>query len=307
MNPLMPNVSLTELDLFLRVGKLKSLRECSRQLNMTPGAISKVLKRLEQKLDATLMTRSISGIVLTSEGSELIQMAEKMLQLAAQASPKLGRRQGFKEKVWGIGAVSFLSSRLISQCVPTLARLRPNTRFRVVEFTTNELVSYGLNGAFEIAVHGEPLEWTRVWSTHEIGALTWGLFAATNHPLTKLKSVAESDVIRYPFTMPTQWTTQGFLRGDDQCPVPWGRRFPGHEAVTAETSLEIVQASQQLTFVPSILAQRSLNANLVRQLKVKDWPSVQKSIYLSIRDDLISKPFLQSLTDVIGRRLRTPS
>ncbi len=299
----MPSISLTELDLFLRVGKLKSVRECARQEHMTPGALSKIMKRLEKKLGATLFRRSVAGVLLTTEGNELIQVAESMLRMTLQISPQFSKQHGFKEKVWSIGSISFLSSRLTSGCVHALAQLRPNTRFRIVEFTHNELVSHGLNGAFEIAIHIEPLDWTRVWSSREVGKLRWCLYGRANHPLTKLSTVSEADVVRYPFTMPVGWTLQGFARGEDHCPVPWGIRFPGHEAVTAETSLEIVQSSQQLTFVPAILGQKAVDANLVREIRVKDWPVVEKKIYLSVRDDLISKPFLQSLVEVIGAKL----
>jgi DNA-binding transcriptional LysR family regulator len=303
MNSLMPNISLLELDLFLRVSKLKSLRESARQLGMTSGAVSKILKRLEKKLGITLLRRSVSGVLLTPEGKELVQLAEGMVSMTTRISPKLRSQRGFSEKVWSIGSISFLSSRLISGCVHSLAQMRPNSRFRIVEFTHNELVSHGLNGAFEISLHIGSLDWTRVWSSRPVGKLRWALYASADHPLSRMKTVSEQDVIRYPFTVPTDWSSQGFTRGEDHCPVPWGVRFPGHEAVTAETSIEIVQSSQQITFVPTLLARKSEAAGQIREIHVQDWPVVEKQIYLSIRDDMVSRPFLKSLTDVIGEKL----
>ena len=220
-----------------------------------------------------------------------------------QVSPRFAGKHSTKEKVWGIGSISFISTKVISQCVHVLSKQRAHTRFRIVEFTHNELVSHGLNGAFEIAIHIGPLEWTRVWSSHEVGKIRWGLFARANHPLCALESVSESDAIQYPFTMPTGWSPQGFTRGEDFCPVPWGVRFPGHEAVTAETSLELVSSSEQLTFVPAIIAKRSVDAGLIEEIEVEEWPVVERKIYLSVRDDMISKPFLQSLTKVFGEVL----
>ena len=303
MEDLLPNVSLMELDLFLRVSKLKSLREAARQLDLTPGAVSKILKRLEEKMGISLFHRSTSGIVLTSDGNELIQVAESLGRMMGQVSPRFAGKHSTKEKVWGIGSISFISTKVISQCVHVLSKQRAHTRFRIVEFTHNELVSHGLNGAFEIAIHIGPLEWTRVWSSHEVGKIRWGLFARANHPLCALESVSESDAIQYPFTMPTGWSPQGFTRGEDFCPVPWGVRFPGHEAVTAETSLELVSSSEQLTFVPAIIAKRSVDAGLIEEIEVEEWPVVERKIYLSVRDDMISKPFLQSLTKVFGEVL----
>ncbi|OYZ13612.1 MAG: hypothetical protein B7Y39_17165 [Bdellovibrio sp. 28-41-41] len=303
MSLLMPNVGLADLDLFFRAAKLKSLRECARQLDMTPGAVSKAIKRLEQKVGKSLLRRSVSGILLTSEGNELMEIAEKVLKLTAPMAPaSIKKNSG--NKVWGIGSSSFISSRLLPPLLEPVCVTRARTRFRLVEFGNNSLVAQGLNGAFEMAVHIGVLEWTRVWSSYEIGNLRWALYGAKNHPLTKLKTIASSDVVKYPFVMPTGWSSQGFIRGEDQCPLPWGIRFSGHEATTGETALEIVIGSQHLAFVPVILAQRGVDFGLISEIKVDDLPTVEKKIYLSVRDDLVPSSLLQVVTKLVKENLK---
>ena len=302
MNGLMPNVGLADLDLFLRVAKLKSLRECARQLGMTPGAVSKAIRRLEEKVNKSLLRRSAAGIRLTAEGHELMNIAEKVLNLTSSLAPEAMKKTK-AEKVWGIGSLSFLSSRLLPWLLEPACQVRPSTRFRLVEFSHNQLVALGLGGAFEMAVHIGPLDWTKVWSSHELGKMSWGLYGRSGHPLTKQKIVQGTDVIQYPFVMPTGWSAQGFIRGEDFCPAPWGMRFPGHEATTAETALEIVSQTTQLAFVPSILAQRSVEFNLLKEIKVADWPHVEKKIYLSVRDDMVSSSLLKLVTGLIQERL----
>lgn len=299
----MPNVGLADLDLFFRAAKLKSLRECARQLDMTPGAVSKAIKRLEQKVGKSLLRRSVSGILLTSEGNELMEIAEKVLRLTAPMAPASSKKNS-GNKVWGIGSLSFISSRLLPPLLDPICESRTRTRFRLVEFGNNALVAHGLNGAFEMAVHIGALEWTRVWSSYEIGNMRWALYGAKNHPLTKLKTIASSDVIKYPFIMPTGWSSQGFIRGEDHCPLPWGIRFAGHEATTAETALEIIIASQHLAFVPVILAQRAVDFGLISEIKVEEWPIVEKKIYLSVRDDLVPSSLLQMITKLIRENLK---
>ncbi len=298
----MPNVGLADLDLFFRAAKLKSLRECARQLDMTPGAVSKVIKRLEQKVGKSLLRRSVSGILLTSEGNELMEIAEKVLKLTAPMAPTAKKNPG--NKVWGIGSLSFISSKLLPPLLETLCDSRSRTRFRIVETGNNQLVANGLNGAFEMAVHIGPLEWTRVWSSYEIGKMRWALYARRDHPLTKMKTVTTSDVIKYPFVMPTGWTAQGFIRGDDQCPIPWGVRYSGHETTTGETALEIVVASSHLVFVPVILAHRMESVGLISEIEVTDMPVVEKKIFLSVRDDLVPSSLLQAVTKLIKENLR---
>ena len=298
----MPNVGLADLDLFFRAAKLKSLRECARQLDMTPGAVSKAIKRLEQKVGKSLLRRSVSGILLTSEGNELMEIAEKVLRLTAPMAPASSRKNS-AAKVWGIGSLSFFSSRLLPPLLEPICESRPRTRFRLVEFGNDNLVAQGLNGAFEMAVHIGALEWTRVWSSYEIGSMRWALFATKDHPLHKIKSVTSLDVVKYPFVMPTGWSSQGFIRGEDHCPIPWGVRNSGHEATTGETALEIIASSQHLAFVPVILAQRPLKFGLISEIDVEDWPRVEKKIYLSVRDDLVPSSLLQVVTKLLKENL----
>lgn len=301
MSLLMPNVGLADLDLFFRAAKLKSLRECARQLDMTPGSVSKSIKRLEKKIGKSLLRRSVSGILLTSEGHELMEIAEKILRLTLPLDPNA--KKSITQKVWGIGSLSFISSRLLAPNLESLSKSRGQTRFRLVEFGNNQLVAHGLNGAFEIAVHIGQLEWTRVWSTYEIGSMRWALYGGAEHPLTKLKVVGSADVAKYPFVMPTGWSSQGFIRGEDHCPLSWGSRYAGHEATTAETALEIVTASSHLVFVPVLLAQRNVDHGLISEINVADWPQVEKKIFLSVRDDLVSSSLLQSVTRMIKQNL----
>ena len=296
----MPDVGLADLDLFLRVAKLKSLREGARQVDMTPGAVSKAIKRLEGKVGRTLLRRSVAGILLTAEGNELMAFAEKVLNWAEPILTPATKNK--TDKVWGIGSLSFLSSRLVPPLLEPICGEK-NIRFRIVEFGHNQLVPHGLNGAFEMAVHIGPLEWTRVWSSHELGKMRWCLYAHAAHPLTELKPIRGSEVVKFPFVMSTGWSAQGFARGEDHCPAPWGVRFSGHEATTAETALEIVLHTDHLAFVPQILAQRSVESGLLREIKVADWPIVEKKVYLSVRDDLVSNSLLKNVSTYMSEKL----
>ncbi len=302
MNTLLPNVGLADLDLFFRAAKLKSIRECARQLDVTPGSVSKSIKRLEGKVGKRLLRRSVSGILLTSEGNELMEIAEKVLQLTAPLAPSTTKKSS--NKMWGIGSLSFLSSRLLPYVVEPICQTRSKTRFRIIEVGGTNIVTYGLNGAYEMAVHIGSLEWTRVWSTYEIGNMRWALYGNSDHPLTKLKNVTTADVVKYPFVMPIEWGSQGFSRGEDHCPIPWGARFLGQETTTGETALTIVSSSQHLVFVPVILAQRTVDYGLISEIKVSDWPVVEKKVYLSVRDDLVPTSLVHQATQLIRAHLK---
>ena len=66
-----PDITLFELELFSEVARHSSLRGVARQKGLTPGHVSKSLKRLERKLGVSLFRRSSTGVVLSPEGQRL--------------------------------------------------------------------------------------------------------------------------------------------------------------------------------------------------------------------------------------------
>ena len=296
-----PEVSLFDLYLFVQASRQKSLRELSRQLDLQPAHVSKALRRLETKLGLTLFRRTTTGIVLSKEGKDLIPIAEEIClnsEILTQRAHGLVRSV---ETVFGIGSMSFLCQRYLSSCIELLSKEKYPDRFRLVEFTHNQLVSHGLDGAFEATVHIGKLSWTNLWESHEVGRMTWNLYARADHPLHDVAT--EEEVLQFPFIVPTDWTQNGFVTGGDFCPASWYRRRRGHEAATAETALEIVKSTQNLTFVPDLVARQGLAAGRIKLVRVKGWARVDQMIYLTIRIDKVPKPFFKRMLQVLQAEL----
>jgi DNA-binding transcriptional LysR family regulator len=298
---LTPDISLFEMDLFVRASRLKSLRELARQLELKPAHVSKVIKRLETKLGTRLLKRSVSGVLLTPEGMELLKTAESICQLSDDLLPSLRRGgAGPEQRILSVGSISFLCRHYLVGCLIPLVNEKRNYRYRIVEFTHNELVSHGLNGAFEVAVHIESLQWTKTWTSRRLGPMKWGLYGRAGHPLLKRgHSVAEGEVVKYPFIVPTDWSSQGFTIGEDHCPLSWRERLKGHESSTAETAMELVAETDQLTFIPEVLTRRAVEEGQIQEIEVDGWPRVQKDIYVSVRSDLVSKQYLTALVEAL--------
>jgi DNA-binding MarR family transcriptional regulator len=60
-----------KLTYFSVLARTENIRKSSEILNITPSALSKIVKQLEEELGVTLLSPSGRGIVLTAEGREL--------------------------------------------------------------------------------------------------------------------------------------------------------------------------------------------------------------------------------------------
>lgn len=299
MKSFVSDISLHELDIYSRVAKTGTIRECARQLNTTAGAVSKVITRIENRIGHQLLKRTTTGVTLTTFGSDLLKFADQVLKLAMEH--RLNNSSLKKSKIWTLASLSFVCNRILPSIISKISSSRPNDRFRLYEVGNAQMVTQGLLGAFEVAIHFGDLEWTRMWSSEFVGNMKWGLYAGLNHPLRSQFEVLSTHVLRYPFVMPSQWTQQGFLRGDDFCPSPWELRIPGYESSTGESALEIASMTNQLVFVPAILASRFVKMNMIEEVVVADWPKIQKPMFLTVRDDVVPTSIFQSLSSELKK------
>ncbi|ORT51246.1 LysR family transcriptional regulator [Vibrio sp. qd031] len=76
---------LPDLAAFIVVAKEKSFTEAAKQLQVTPSALSKLVKRLERALQAQLFVRSTRKLAITPIGEEVVLQAQQMLNAAQQA------------------------------------------------------------------------------------------------------------------------------------------------------------------------------------------------------------------------------
>ena len=293
------DVSLRDLEIFVMASRTQSLREVARQMDLLPAHTSKIIKGLERKLGTQLFKRSAAGIMLTPEGLEALEIAERICEISREMSPQAGQRQSqTAEKLWTCGSIGFLATYILSPAICRFqASSKKNLRFRLVEFTHNDLVGLGLKGAFEIAMHIEELEWTSVWESYLLGKLKWKLYGRRDHPLQN--GCSENEVLKYRFIVPTDWGTRGYQIGEDFCPLPVRRRLKGNEATTAETALEICSHSDQLTFVPEVLANKWCATGAMKSIEVADWPVQDKDIYLSVRADLVPRSIAENFLKLL--------
>ena len=76
--------SLTSLVAFEAAARHRSLKRGAEELNVTPGAISRQVKLLEDELGVSLFLRAQTGLVLTAEGEELYAVLSHIFSRAAE-------------------------------------------------------------------------------------------------------------------------------------------------------------------------------------------------------------------------------
>jgi DNA-binding transcriptional LysR family regulator len=296
------SLKLKDLEIFLEVNRAKSIREVARRMNLTPGQISKSIQQLEAKLGTKLYKRSVSGVLPTTQGSELLEIAQDFVDSGERIKQLIsGQGKTKLTKTITIASTSFLNTHLTTVAACQYSQHNPNSLFRFLDMAPDQLVPIALRGVFEVAVHYGHIPWPTTWTSEKVGKSKNVLIARADHPLPKKPTLKQ--VMEYPFVIPTYWTQEGLVRGNDQFPVAVSKRKGGFETATAHAALPIILNTDQLAFVPEILIRADVENKNLRVITCPEIATVERDVYLSVRSDLVSDSMFKGLADRISKNL----
>ncbi|HEX6569723.1 MAG TPA: LysR family transcriptional regulator, partial [Acidimicrobiales bacterium] len=87
-------MTLTQLEAFVLVARLGSVKSAARALGVSEPAVSGALAALRRHLGDPLVARTGDGMELTRGGQRLLPIASQMVHLAAEATGAVGVGRG---------------------------------------------------------------------------------------------------------------------------------------------------------------------------------------------------------------------
>ncbi|MBS3810175.1 MAG: LysR family transcriptional regulator [Desulfobacterales bacterium] len=85
-----PDLDINQLRAFVTVAELKSFTRAALRLNRTQSAVSMQVRRLEQNMGRSLLTRTKGGVGLTESGRVMLEYARRILKLNDEVMAEIG-------------------------------------------------------------------------------------------------------------------------------------------------------------------------------------------------------------------------
>jgi DNA-binding transcriptional LysR family regulator len=181
---------LAELRAFTTVVASGSLGRAADVLHVTQPALSRTIRRLEQKVGEPLFERHSKGMQLTSIGRALLPHATLLKQESELATEEIRAMRGLAKGTIRIGAIASIASLVLPTLIGRVVDKWPGLRVQVIEdvweYLAQALVKYEVDLALGVVVP----------DTDEIVAVSdcrWGdtshIVAAKNHPLRKRRQL----------------------------------------------------------------------------------------------------------------------
>jgi DNA-binding transcriptional LysR family regulator len=100
-------MTLTQLNAFVLVARLGSVRAAAGALSVSESAVSQAITALRQDLGDQLITRSQAGMTLTPGGTRLLGTASQIVVLGAEAHAAVRAAQGAPEQLRIVATSTF--------------------------------------------------------------------------------------------------------------------------------------------------------------------------------------------------------
>jgi LysR family transcriptional regulator, low CO2-responsive transcriptional regulator len=100
-------MTLTQLNAFVLVARLGSVRAAASALGVSESAVSQAITALRQDLGDQLITRSQAGMTLTPGGARLLGTASQIVVLGAEAHAAVRAGQGAPEQLRVVATSTF--------------------------------------------------------------------------------------------------------------------------------------------------------------------------------------------------------
>lgn len=282
------DLNIDDLRKLLVLGQRQHLQLSAQQLNITAGALSKVLKKIEEDLQTPLFDRMGRQLVLNQQGRKYLKYAQAIVHEYDQMrSEFLGDNSQLNIVISG-------PAILFESMIERLQSVLPaqGVEFRFNNVFEGEAISQVQSGQSHLAiVTGEAKsDWQSAgFQTVPLHSSKNCLVMSAQHPLATQDNLNVSDVLDYPFVCPTMSAFCGRKRGEgsDGWPDHIHPRFIQYRVDDLHTQLSFIGASQAIGFLPDCLALR--NGVIKKDRKVmRDIPIVEEQYFLVYQPSLAS-------------------
>lgn len=296
---------LTQIRVFLEIVESGSIRAAARKLQVSPPAITKSLRQLEEELHVRLLERTQHGVVVSPAGRVLAARARVIQSELRRAEEDLAHFAGAGggSVAFGVGPTGMLL--IVPDAVDQFRRRYPDTRIRIVE---------GRHPALLPLVRDETLDFAlglRPGVKLDAGLTFRPLFqhdetvvARRGHPLANAKSLAQLADARWMSPLPRSTDdllTRVFMSTGLPPPAPAIEcdSIPGIVALLAKSDMIALMSRRMLARPPA--------RDALQEIPVADqWPKIAHGIFTRADAPLtrVAAAMAQSVSAVARRLAR---
>lgn len=149
-------MNLRFIEAFLWVARLQSFKGAAEKLHTTQAAISSRIATLESEIGARLFERDNRSVTLTYRGTELIPLAERMMELRERMRSSIGEKKDFTGTL-RIGVIETVAHTWLPTLLSRFSQVYPRVTIELYSDITPGLREELLRGKLDCALLTEEI------------------------------------------------------------------------------------------------------------------------------------------------------
>jgi|GEM_PF-1937563 DNA-binding transcriptional LysR family regulator len=243
-------MELTELRYFYNVATTRSFSKGAKLSYVTPPAISKAIKKLEDDLDAQLFVRTTRRVNLTDRGEILLNHCRTVFEQIDAIRRDLDDADGNIRGEVRIGANEVFSAFLLPTALSKIVREHPGLVPHSYEMIPSQ-IEHGLSeGTLDLGFTlGEAQRDDIV--TKLVDTSPGVLVCGAGHPLYEKGVVTPEDLLTHPSVVP-EFFGRDYLPSLDQFPVHRYKRRVGATVELMQMRVQMAVDGVYLGYYPEV-------------------------------------------------------
>jgi DNA-binding transcriptional LysR family regulator len=281
------------LPVFLAVAESGSVVRASRELGLTPAAVSRTVRLLEQQIGQTLFSRVGRSLQLNAAGTRLRESVR-----SAVNEVDLGFESLAADPISGLLRVASHGTLTEQVVLPALLELKAEhpalvpEQLALVPSEARELLA---RGQIDVAFHDE-LPGADELHAERVGAITFSVYCGASHPLFAARAPGRGVLEQYAFCVPYQVDRGKLIDG---WPSEWPRLI-GMRVSLLSAAVRVGVSGALLVALPDGAVAEQLQRGELRRLPL-ELPS--RDVYAATHDAAAKRASVAELIRRVRRRM----
>jgi len=243
-------MELTELRYFYNVAQERSFSRGAELSHVSPPAISKAIRKLEDELEASLFVRTTRRVSLTDTGEVLLEHCNQLFRQLADMRRDLDEAETTVRGELRIATNEVFSIFLLPSALGRVVRAHPGVVPRCFQMGPQEMQHGLMNGELDLGltVGTETLKGV---DSQVIAECPGVLVCGAGHPLYEGGTVTAQDLLDHPSVVPRHWQ-RDYLTTLDQFPEARMPRRVGATTELTQLGVQLVVEGVYIGYFPEV-------------------------------------------------------
>lgn len=149
-------MNLSQYEALLKAVETGTLTQAAEELGYTQSGLTRALNALEEQWNIRLLSRSRTGVSLTTEGQLLLPYIRTVLHDQRRLTERIGEINGLREGLIRIGTFNSVSAQWLPGIIKDFSRDYPHIRYELLHGTDAQIVSWIEDGRVDIGFVAYP-------------------------------------------------------------------------------------------------------------------------------------------------------